>query len=358
MNKKIKIASLFSGVGGFEEGLKLAKIDFEVVFASEIDRFAQNSYSSNFETDNLYGDITKINEKSIPDHDLLLAGFPCQSFSIAGKRKGFEDARGTLFYDVARILNEKKPKLFLLENVKNLISHDSSRTIKQMLKILNDLNYTVDFTIINSVESGVPQNRERTYICGIYNFENDKYLPDSRNLKINKLKEKLNKSNFNSFNFFNSLNFDCKQIYIEDIIDKSVDTKYYLDNPKLNEYINNYNIDYGIENEKRIIKILDIPREIHNDLERQRRVYSIKGISPTILARSDSAKIMVMKDGEYKIRKMTPDENFSIQGFDKKFIKNIRKSGISDTQMYKQSGNAVSPPVIAGIVEKLIEEYM
>lgn len=358
MKKKIKVASLFSGIGGFEEGLILSNADFEIVFASEIDKFAQKSYLANFNIKKLEGDITKIIEDDIPNHDLLLAGFPCQSFSIAGNRKGFEDARGTLFYDVARILNKKKPKFILLENVKNLISHDSGRTIKEILKILRDLNYAVDFTIINSVESGLPQNRERTYIFGIYNGKHEEYFPDLRNKKISKLKLELNKTRNNGFNFFNSLEFCSRQVYLENILEKEVDDKYYLKTSKINKFIKEFNFDPVLNNENRIIKIFDIPKEIHNDLERQRRVYSIKGISPTVLARSDSPKILIFEDGEYKIRKITPEENFYIQGFDNKFVNNIRNSGMSDTQMYKQSGNAVSPPVIAGILKKILKEYM
>ena len=358
MRKKIKIASLFSGIGGFEEGLRLADIDYNLVFASEIDKFARKSYLTNFETNKLFGDITTIKEEDIPDHDLLLAGFPCQSFSIAGKRKGFEDARGTLFYDIARILNEKKPKFILLENVKNLVSHDNGKTIMEILMILKDLNYTVDFTIINSVESGVPQNRERTYICGIYDFSNSKYLPDLRNEKVNKLKYKLNKLEYSSFNFFDTLVFKSRQFVLEDILEKNVDSKYYLESTKVNELLRKSSIAYKFEREDKILKVLDIPREIHNDLERQRRVYSIKGISPTILARADSPKILVLEEDEFKIRKITPEENFYIQGFEKNFVKNIRNSGMSDTQMYKQSGNAVSPPVVAEIFNKLFKEYI
>lgn len=358
MKNKIKVASLFSGIGGFEKGLKLAGIDFDLVFASEIDNFAKKSFLSNFNTKNLHGDITKIREYSIPDHDLLLAGFPCQSFSIAGKRKGFEDVRGTLFYDIARILKKKKSKFILLENVKNLISHDDGRTIKEILKILKELNYAIDFTIINSMESGVPQNRERTYICGIYNGKHTKYLPDSRSEKISRLKSKLNKAGYNSFNFFNTLEFNSKQIFLEDILEQKVNEKYYLNSSKVRNFIANIKIDYSLQKENKIIKILDLPKEVHNDLDRQRRVYSVKGISPTVLARSDSPKVIICQDGEYRIRKITPEENFYIQGFDKEFVKNIKNSGISNTQMYKQSGNAVSPPVIAGILKKLYQEYM
>ena len=204
-NKKIKVASLFSGIGGFEVGLKNSKLNADVVFASEIDENARKSYISNWGNNNFEGDITKVNEHDVPAHDLLLAGFPCQSFSIAGKQRGFEDIRGTLFFDVARILNAKKPQYILLENVKNLISHDKTTTIRKILHTLNEIGYTVDFTIINSCEAGVPQNRDRTYIFGILGFPAEPFNEDLRNTKSNSLKKDLNNTNFKGFNFFNNI---------------------------------------------------------------------------------------------------------------------------------------------------------
>ena len=358
MKKYIRVVSLFSGIGGFEEGLKKVDISSKIVFSSEIDTFAQKSYIANFSNEHLNGDITAIDEKDIPDHDLLLAGFPCKSFSIAGQRKGFDDIRGTLFFDVARILSEKKPKYILLENVKNLISHDGSNTIRKILETLNEIGYTVDFTVINSCEAGVPQNRDRTYICGLFKGDTEKFVPDTRSTKVNVLKQELNQSDFSSFNFFNKVSFANEQKYIENILEKEVDDKYFFDTESIREFLKNNEINEYEKNEIRIIKLLDLPREVHNDLERQRRVYSVKGISPTVLARSDSTKILVEVDGLLKIRKITPVENFYIQGFDKTFVENIKKTGMSATQMYKQSGNAVSPPVITGILKFLNKEYM
>ncbi|MGF3065801.1 DNA (cytosine-5-)-methyltransferase [Facklamia sp. P12950] len=358
MEKRIKIASLFSGIGGFEEGLKFAGINFEIVFASEIDKFAQTSFLANFHTKNLYGDITKIKANSVPDHDLLLAGFPCQAFSIAGKRMGFEDTRGTLFYDVARILDNKKPKFIFLENVKNLIGHDGGKTINEILKVLEELNYTVDFTIINSMEAGIPQNRERTYIFGVYNWKTEEYLPDKRNAKINKLKQKLNIKKYTSFNFFNSLDFKKEIKVIDDVLLEDVDEKFFINTKEVSKFLESLLVEYNITRDNKIIKLFDLPKDVHNDLERQRRVYSTKGISPTLLARTDSPKILINDGGAYKIRKLTPEENFLIQGFGEEFVKNIKKTGMSNTQMYKQSGNAVSPPVIAGIMKKFYKEFV
>lgn len=358
MKKQINVVSLFSGVGGFEEGLKLANINSKIVLASEIDSFAKKSYIANFGNQNLHGDVKLVDEKDVPDHSLLLAGFPCQSFSIAGKRKGFEDIRGTLFFEVARILSEKKPKCILLENVKNLISHDGTTTIRTILKTLNDIGYSVDFTVINSSEAGVPQNRDRTYICGIYNGKTEKYLSDFRSVKADKLKKELNKTDFRGFNFFNGVTYKNKKKCIEDILQDDVDASFFFDTEKISEYLDSVSIDEGFLRQAKIIKIINLPREVHNDLERQRRVYSVKGISPTVLARSDSTKILVSNSGRMKIRKVTPIENFYIQGFSKKFVTNVINTGMSATQMYKQSGNAVSPPVIAGILEELYREYI
>lgn len=354
----LNVVSLFSGIGGFEVGLNNAIFSSKIVFASEIDHFAKKSYIANFGSKNLFGDIKEIYEKNIPKHDLLLAGFPCQSFSIAGKQKGFDDIRGTLFFDIVRILKEKKPKYILLENVKNIISHNSSHTITTILKTLNEIGYVVDFTIINSSEAGLAQNRDRTYICGILLGKSEKFTKDYRSQKIDELKKKLNIINFKGFNFFNKVKFSNMQQFIEDILEKEVSKQYYFENKKLNTFLKNIILNTNIKNEKKIIKILDLPKDIHNDLERQRRVYSIKGISPTILARSDTTKILIEKNGIRKIRKITPLENFYLQGFDKKFVNNIVSAGISQTQMYKQSGNAVSPPVITGILNTLFKEYM
>lgn len=356
--KPIKIVSLFSGIGGFEEGLKLAGIANEVVFASEIDEAAKKSYAANFDTANLHGDITKIDENDIPNHDLLLAGFPCQSFSIAGRMKGFEDIRGTLFFDVARILNAKKPKYILLENVKNLISHDQTRTIRKILNTLNDIGYTVDFTVINSCEAGVPQNRDRTYICGIYQGETEPFVPDRRSIKADALKKELNRGEFKGFNFFDSIVFSCNKRHIEDVLEESVADSFYFENDKIVEFLK-INMPQDIDKaENRIVKLFDLPREVHNDLERQRRVYSVKGISPTVLARADSTKIFVKHNGHPAIRKITAVENFYMQGFDKEFVENIRRIGASNTQMYKQSGNAVSPPVIQKITKTIFDNYL
>lgn len=358
MTNKIRVVSLFSGIGGFEEGLKKSKLEHEVVFSSEIDKYAKISYQANFPTENLKGNITEIEAHEIPDHDLLCAGFPCQAFSIAGQRQGFKDSRGNLFFDIVRILKEKTPKYILLENVKNLVSHDNGQTISVILNLLTEIGYSVDFTVINSSEAGVPQNRDRTYIIGMYNHISEAYELDKRSAKINKLKQSLNHNKYRGFNFFNTLKYTGKSKVLKDIIMNTVDETYFLNSSKITNFLQSQSQKYqSTEAVKKIYKIFDLPREIHNDLERQRRVYSTSGISPTVLARSDSPKILVeTKDGEKGIRKITPEENFYIQGFENSFVENIKNTGMSKAQMYKQSGNAVSPPVITGIMNHLSEK--
>lgn len=347
----MRIVSLFSGIGGFELGIKNSKLKGNVIFSSEIDKHATISYLSNFDDNNLKGDITKIDEKDIPDHELLVAGFPCQAFSIAGRQKGFNDIRGTLFFDVARILKEKQPKYFLLENVKNLVAHDGGNTFKTIINTLNDVGYTIDFTIVNSLEAGLPQNRERTYIVGILDGRVEEKIIDKRNKKIDALKSNFK---YRGFDFFSSLTFDNPQIHIIDILEKETCEKYLISNNKVVKFLEENKFDECGECVDKIVKLFDLPREVWNDLERQRRVYSIYGISPTILARADTTKVYIHSDKGNYIRKFTPRENFRLQGFDEEFIDNILNS-VSMTQQYKQAGNAVSPPVITGIINHFIK---
>src|SRR5690625_814758 len=164
-NPKFTFIDLFAGIGGTR--LAFENLGGKCVFSSEIDLYAKKTYHFNY-GEIPFGDITKINEKAIPEHDILVAGFPCQAFSIAGRRGGFDDTRGTLFFDIARIIKEKKPKAFFLENVKGLLNHDKGKTINVILNTLrNDLVYFVpDPKIVNASDFGVPQNRERVYIVG------------------------------------------------------------------------------------------------------------------------------------------------------------------------------------------------
>src|SRR5690606_14803022 len=167
--EKIKFIDLFCGIGGFrvafEEACEENDIQPECVFSSDIDEYAQESYEANF-GEKPYGDITKIDENDIPDHDILFGGFPCQPFSIIGQMKGLNDTRGTLFFDIARIIEAKKPKAFILENVKQLVGHDQGKTLKVILKTLKELGYQVQYSVLNALDYGLPQKRERVVIVG------------------------------------------------------------------------------------------------------------------------------------------------------------------------------------------------
>jgi len=159
----LKYFSTFSGIGGFELGIGPHG---QCVGYSEIDKYACTIYKNHFPNHKNYGDITKIDAKTLPDFDLLLGGFPCQSFSIAGKRGGFSDTRGTMFFELARIIKEKLPRLFMFENVKGLLSHDQGKTFTTIITTLDELGYDCQWQVLNSKNHGVPQNRERVFIVG------------------------------------------------------------------------------------------------------------------------------------------------------------------------------------------------
>jgi DNA (cytosine-5)-methyltransferase 1 len=157
---------MFSGIGGFELGLLMSEKNVKLVGYSEIDKYAIEVFEKRFKGINNYGNATIIDETKLPNFDLFVGGFPCQAFSVAGKQRGFDDTRGTLFFDVARILAHKKPKHFILENVRGLLSHDSGRTFQTIIRVLTDIGYLVQWEVCNSKNYGVPQNRERVYIVG------------------------------------------------------------------------------------------------------------------------------------------------------------------------------------------------
>lgn len=169
MNETLKYIDLFCGIGGFRVAAAQAagelRMNSECVFSSDIDPDAQKAYEANF-GERPFGDIGEVRAEDVPDHDLLFAGFPCQAFSIIGRRKGFDDVRGTLFFDIARILKAKRPKAFILENVKQLRSHDGGRTISTIMRTLDELGYHAQYRILNALDFGIPQKRERVFIVG------------------------------------------------------------------------------------------------------------------------------------------------------------------------------------------------
>ena len=323
-NPKFTFIDLFAGIGGFR--IAMQNLGGNCVFSSEIDKYAKQTYEINF-GEVPFGDITRIDENNIPEHDVLCAGFPCQSFSIAGKRKGFEDeTRGTLFFDIKRIIKAKKPKAFFLENVKGLTNHDKGRTLKTILKILRDeLNYYVpDPKIINAKDFGVPQNRERIFILGfrkdldIKKFDYPK--PFEKKLAFKDIKE-------------------GKEVSVKYYL--STQYQYTLRNHK--ERHKNKGNGFGFEIIKdnqcaNAIVVGGMGRErnivIDNRLTNFKPITKIKG--------------EVNRDGW---RRMTPREWARLQGFPDRY-----KIKVSDAQAYKQFGNSIAIPAIQSTARILINK--
>ncbi len=324
----IKSIDLFAGIGGIRLGFDQAfGKEIKTVFISEWDENAQKTYKANFNDDlEIAGDITKINEKDIPDFDICLAGFPCQAFSIAGRKKGFDDnykgqTRGTLFFDVVRICAEKKPKVIFCENVKGLMIHDHGRTFKIIVGALRELGYTVFYKLLNSKNFGVPQNRERIYIVA---FRND-IAPGE-------------------FVFPDGMQSGKT---IRDIMQAApVPAKYYLSDVYMQTLIKHKarheargnGFGYEIRDLDDIAGTL-----VCGGMGRERNLIVDNrehDIVPTTHIKGE-----INKDG---IRKMTPREWARLQGFpdDFKFV-------LADVHLYKQFGNSVTVPVIKAIAIKI-----
>ncbi len=354
---KIKYISLFSGIGGFESGINNT-LESELVFASEIDKNATISYEAIYNK-KPSGDITKIHEKDIPDHELLVGGFPCQAFSINGKRLGFEDARGTLIYEVVRIAKEKQPKVLLLENVRGLLSHDKRNTVKTILQIISDVGYTVDFKLLNSKYFGVPQSRERVYFVAVRNdlVQNEQWKIED-NLVVNQIKKELidDNSQINTFNF-NYPQGNMEVPHIKTILEDDPDEKYLLSEKNYDQLV------LSVEEDGIIIKeatkqgwkkafVGDVVNfSLPNSKTRRGRVGG--SIANTLEASSINQGIVLPNK---KIRKFTPLEAWRLQGFsDNQFLK-AKSNGTTDSQLYKQAGNAVTVNVIEAIIKEL-EKY-
>lgn len=316
MNDDIKLADFFAGVGGIRLGFEKASNRFKCVFSNEIDKYAITTYEHNFPSHKVNNtSISDLNIEDIPDFDIFLGGFPCQPFSIAGLQKGFKDSRGNIFFDIARIIDVKKPHIIVLENVKNLKSHDNGRTLKVILKTLIDIGYTIRYKVLNTCKHGkIPQNRERIFIIGFLdeNIAKKFRFPLERAL--------------------------TKQV--KDCIDNSIEDKYY------------YNNDSKIFPvlEKNVTKHIDT-----NQVYQFRRHYvraNQSGLCPTLTANMGGGghNVPIIKD-DSGIRKLTPRECFNMQGFPSTFI---IPNNISDTQLYKQAGNSVSIPLLRLIAKHIL----
>jgi DNA (cytosine-5)-methyltransferase 1 len=234
--KTLKVLSLFSGIGAFEKSLENLGVDVELVGFSEIDKYAIKSFCAIHNVDESlnFGDVSKINKPELPDFDLLVGGSPCQAFSVAGHRKGFEDTRGTLFFQYVETLKHKQPKFFVYENVKGLINHDKGNTLDTIAQSFSEVGYRIDIELLNSKYFNVPQNRERIYIIGIREnlIENEEWnIDEKRNGVLVNGKRRLKDLGIKSFNFKYPKQ-ESVNLKLRDILETNVDEKFYISNDK------------------------------------------------------------------------------------------------------------------------------
>ncbi|MEE1002256.1 MAG: DNA cytosine methyltransferase [Acutalibacteraceae bacterium] len=313
---ELTCASFFAGVGGIDKGFEMA--GFKTIFANEFDKNAATTYTANFpDVDLKVCDIKELDEnKDIPNFDVLLAGFPCQAFSIAGYRQGFDDekGRGNLFFELIRIIKKKKPKVIFLENVKNLLTHDNGNTFSVIYNALNELGYHVKKTVLNSCDYGnIPQTRERIYIV---------CFKDERQLQ--------------KFDFPKKINLEKK---LSDVIDfkGKKDKNYYY-----TERCNFYN---------ELSKCVTSSETCYQ----WRRVYvreNKSNLCPTLTANMGTGghNVPIIKTYDNRIRKLTPRECFNLQGFPEDFI---LPDSLCNGALYKQAGNSVVVTVIYRIAEEI-----
>lgn len=348
----MKYISLFSGIGGFEYGIQQSKYadKLECIGYSEVDKYAEDVYRYHFPNHTRLGDVTKIRTEELPEFDFLVGGFPCQSFSVAGKRGGFNDTRGTLFFEIARILKDKKPKYFLLENVKNLISHDKGRTFKTILKILSDMGYNVQWQVLNSKDFGVPQNRERIFIKG---YSRKRRECASKVLSVRGINEK--DINLTKLNYGKG---QGQTIYDINGVGCTITgcgggqggkTGLYLV-PTTKE--NNFfavptkcrDMPLHKKRDNYVIKPVITPNRI-NKKQNGRRIKEDNEPMFTLT----SNDVHGVTDG-YKVRRLMPVEYERLQGFPDDYTKKGVTMEISDTQRYKMCGNAVTTNVVTYII--------
>lgn len=313
-------ASFFAGVGGIDKGFENTGI-FKTIYVNEFDPYPVKTYEKNFDLKVDCRDIKDVKVSEIPDFQVMLAGFPCQAFSVAGYRKGFDDekGRGTLFFELVRIFKAKKPEIIFLENVKNLVSHDNGNTFQTILNELQNEDYSVKFQVLNAMEYGnIPQNRERIYIVAFKN-----------------------KEHYKNFDFPLPVKLETKP---EDLIDfnTKIDNRYYYTKGKYKGDIYE--------------QLVEAMKDDNHDIYQWRRKYVRKnksGVVPTLTANQGEGghNVCLIKTNN-GIRKMTPHECFNIQGFPKNFL---LPEDMSDAKLYKQAGNSVCVSVIERIANKIKE---
>lgn len=300
-----KFIDLFAGLGGFR--LALESLGASCVYSNEWDEDAQKVYNANF-GEIPEGDITKVDERCIPNHDILCAGFPCQAFSISGKQRGFQDSRGTLFFDVARIVKEKRPMVVFMENVKNFASHDNGRTISVVCATMHELGYSFYYGVLNATDYGVPQKRERVYMVCFRNDLDISYFEFPRSFKLTR--------------------------HVEDFLltDESMVSDLYVERP--DTYYNDLKDDKYSDKSIRL--------GIVNKGGQGERIYSIKGIAITFSAYGGG---VFAKTGGYlvngKPRRLHPRECARLMGYPDSYIMSKKRN-----QAYKQFGNSVVVDVL------------
>lgn len=304
LNKNIQsftFIDLFAGIGGIR--IAFESVGGKCVFSSEWDKDARNMYFANF-GEYPHGDITQIHSNEIPNFDILLAGFPCQPFSIIGDKEGFKhDTQGTLFFEIQRILKDKKPRAFMLENVRNLVSHDKGNTFKVILSKLKSLGYNVYYQILNALDFGLPQKRERIIICGF-----------------------LDNVDFNFANIF----YPYKQKNLQDILESNVDKKYFV-----KENIKKSRL-------KRMKKNIDKPYISHENVGGQVTPHHY---SCALRAGASANYLLVNNE-----RRLTEREMLRLQGFNDDF-----KIVVSYTKLKSQAGNSVAIPVIKEVAKEILK---
>ena len=316
---KFAIAAFFSGVGGIELGFEQTN-EFRVVYANEFDKYARQTYQLNYPDTYLDGrDIHAVLPEEIPSEtvDVIVGGFPCQAFSIAGYRKGFEDERGDLFFELLRMIEAKKPKAIFVENVKNMVSHDHGNTFKVIREALTENNYFIKWKVLNGKDYGnIPQNRERIYIVG---FDN--------------------KEAYDNFEFPEEVKLTTG---LQDVID-------FAAKPEENYYYRAGKQPF-FDELKHAVTSQDTVYQWRRQYVRENK----NGVVPTLTANmgtgGHNVPLILTDSGE--IRKLTPKETFNVQGYPKSFK---IPDGVSNGQLYKQAGNSVVVPVINRIANKIAE---
>lgn len=325
--KELTFIDLFAGIGGIRQGFE--KNGFKCVYSNEIDDHACEMYELNF-GENPKGDITKLDPSILPDFDILVGGFPCQSFSICGKQKGFEDARGTLFFDICRILEKKKPKAIMLENVFNLVTHDKGNTFKVMKESLANLGYTIECRVLNARNFGVPQNRDRIIIVG---------SREGIHFDFNKLETNTIDS---------MIPFLDKEGPFE-YLDPSEYT--ILEDKYVKRQSKSGLIFIGYRNKKiRVAGVRPGTEHLSRVHKMPNRIYSAEGTHPTIASQEQSGRYWIYVNN--KVRKLTINECYRFFGFPE----NFKKCGLLSKQ-YERIGNSVCVNMISAVAKEMKNQF-